>query len=335
MASPSELGYHMPPEWAPHARTWMMWPCRSEVWDDIEETRADYTRVAHAIRNYEPVTMVVHPRDRSGAAAALGADIELLEHPIDDSWARDAGPCFLQNASGDLAGASFRFNAWGEKYHPYDGDSSVSVAILKAVDARVFSSDLVAEGGGISVDGRGTVLTTQSCFPNPNRNPDWTEAEIGRELERMLGVNKTIWLPGNVEETETDGHVDGVAVFAAPGVVLIQDPGQPGGFWHEIHSANVATMQDQVDATGTPMNLIPVPAASSHVSGAEEFCDSYVNAYICIGAVIVPRYGCPEDEIAEGILSDVFAGRRIEMVDIGTIALGGGGFHCITQQQPS
>ena len=221
MDSPADLGFAMPPEWAPHARTWMMWPCRTEVWDDIEETRRDYTRVAHAIRAFEPVTMVVHPRDRAGAQDMLGAGIDLLEHPIDDSWARDAGPCFLQNSAGELAGVSFRFNAWGGKYHPYNGDDSVAEAILDAAGARVFHSDLVAEGGGVSVDGHGTLLTTTSCFPNPNRNPVWTQDEIGAELERMLGASHAVWLPGNAEETETDGHVDGVAVFAAPGKVLI------------------------------------------------------------------------------------------------------------------
>ena len=136
MDSPADLGFAMPPEWAPHARTWMMWPCRTEVWDDIEETRRDYTRVAHAIRAFEPVTMVVHPRDRAGAQDMLGAGIDLLEHPIDDSWARDAGPCFLQNSAGELAGVSFRFNAWGGKYHPYNGDDSVAEAILDAAGAR-------------------------------------------------------------------------------------------------------------------------------------------------------------------------------------------------------
>ncbi len=325
----------MPPEWAPHARTWMMWPCRAEVWDDLAETRADFARVAHAIRASEPVTMVVHPRDKATARAVLGRDIDLLEHPIDDSWARDAGPCFLQNAAGDLAGVSFRFNAWGGKYHPYDGDDSVAEAILDAAGAQVFRSDLIAEGGGVSVDGRGTLLTTQSCFPNRNRNPDWSEARIGTELARMLGVRKVIWLPGNVEETETDGHVDGVAVFAAPGVALIQEAGAPGAFWHEIHRANIDVLNGQTDATGAPIRLVPLPAASSHVSGAEEFCDSYVNAYLCNGAVIVPHYGCREDAIAREIFEEVFPDREIRMVEIGSIALGGGGFHCITQQEPT
>lgn len=335
MTSPADQGYRMPPEWALHARTWMMWPCRAEVWDDIDQTRADYARVAHAIRDCEPVAMVVHPDDMAGAQALLGADVELFDHPIDDSWARDAGPCFVQTDDGDLAGIAFEFNAWGNKYAPYDGDNAVARAILEHVGARVFTSDLVAEGGGISVDGRGTLLTTQSCFPNPNRNPDWTQDRIGAELARMLGTQAPVWLPGNAQETETDGHVDGIAVFAAPGLALVQDPGRPGDPWHDIYLANNTALRSRTDASGEPIELVPLPAASSHASGAAVFCDCYVNAYICNGAVIVPRYGCREDDIAQDILSDTFGDRRIVMVDIGSIALGGGGLHCITQQQPA
>lgn len=333
--TPAAAGFRMPPEWAPHERTWMMWPRRLEVWDDIGATRRNYAEVAHAIRRFEPLAMVVHPEDSSAARGMLGADIDLFEHPIDDSWARDAGPCFLLDDAGTLAGVSFEFNAWGGKYTPFDGDNSVSSVILDHAGARIFRSSLIAEGGGISVDGEGTILTTRSCFPNANRNPDWSQDDIERELCAMLGGEKVIWLPGNALETETDGHVDGVAVFAAPGTVIIQDTGPAAHPWHDVHLQNLDAARNATDARNRPLSLIPMPDAIDAQPGdGIEICDSYVNFYICNGAIIAPKYGLREDRQVAEILSDIFPEREIVMVDLSHIALGGGGIHCITQQEP-
>lgn len=332
---PRQAGFRMPPEWAVHECTWMMWPCRPEVWDDLAATRCNYADVAHAIRRYEHVRMVVRPQDKVIAHNMLGSDIDLFEHPIDDSWSRDAGPCYLMNDQGDLAGASFAFNAWGEKYLPYNGDNSVSDAILTETGARIFTSSLIAEGGGISVDGEGTVLSTNSCFPNANRNPDWTLEEIEAELLEMLGGQKVIWLPGNVEETETDGHVDGIAVFAAPGKVVMQDTGPKDHPWHDIHASNIDAMEGQTDAVGRLLEVHTLPDASAaQPDDGPEICDSYVNFYICNGAVIVPKYGIKEDSEVVELLAGIFVDHDICQVSIPHIAGGGGGIHCITQQQP-
>lgn len=325
----------MPAEWAPHARTWMMWPSRREVWDDMAETKRNYAAIAHAIRDFEPLTMLVRPEDRAAAQALLGADIELLDHPIDDSWARDAGPCFLTNDKGGKAGVSFRFNAWGEKYAPYDGDAAAADAMIAAAGVQSFQSDLIAEGGAVSVDGEGTILTTLSCLPNANRNPDWTRERIEVELKEMLGGDKVIWLPGNVEETETDGHVDGIAVFVAPGLVLIEDEGAADNPWREINRENLNALDGQTDAKGRPIRLVRIAEATGDLSDHEMFCRSYVNAYICNGAVITPRYGVREDGLAREIFEEVLPGRRVVDAPIPSIAIGGGGIHCITQQEPA
>ena len=190
------------------------------------------------------------------------------------------------------------------------------------------------EGGGISVDGEGTILTTESCFPNNNRNPGWSREAIETELKEMLGGDKVIWLPGNVKETETDGHVDGVAVFAEPGVVIIQSDADPDHYWRDIHAANIAALEGQTDAKGRPIRLIKMPDAWSIQVEGEEICDSYVNFYICNGGVIMPKYRIREDGIVQEILQDALPGRRVVQVDIGDIAIGGGGIHCITQQEP-
>jgi len=334
--TPKQAGYRMPAEWAPHARTWMMWPTRDEVWDDMDATRKNYVAIAHAIREFEPLTMLVQPADRAGAQTLLGSDIEMLEHPINDSWARDAGPCFLINDKGARAGASFGFNAWGGKYTPFDGDASAAQAILNAADVPVFCSDLIAEGGGISVDGQGTILTTNSCFPNPNRNPDWSRARIEHELKDMLGGDKVIWLPGNVLEVETDGHVDGIAAFVADGVVLIEAAGAQDRDWHQISLANIAAMEGQTDAMGRPIKLVEMPdATGADTYGHDDmFCLSYINSYICNGAVIMPKFGINTDGVAREIYQDLFPDRRIVQVPILAIAIGGGGIHCITQQEP-
>ncbi|WP_198389285.1 agmatine deiminase family protein [Roseovarius faecimaris] len=334
MTTPKQDGFFMPAEWSPHKRTWMMWPCRAEVWDDMDVTRANYVDVAHAIRQFEPLTMVVHPRDRAQAHAMLGSDIELLEHPIDDSWARDAGPNFLIDAQGNKAGSCFSFNAWGGKYDPYDGDDSVGAAILEAAGVPAYSSSLIAEGGGISVDGDGTVLTTETCFPNANRNPDWSREAITEELKQMLGAEKVIWLPGNELEDETDGHVDGIAMFMAPGVVLIEGAGRADNDWYEKKLANLEFMRGQTDAKGREIRLVEVPDAMDAPDDHDMFCESYVNSYLCNGGVVMPQYGIREDGLVAEVYQELFPGRRVVQVPIPSIAIGGGGIHCITQQEP-
>lgn len=332
--TPRQSGFFMPAEWTPHKRTWMMWPCRDEVWEDMQATRRNYADVAHAIREFEPVTMVVRAEDEAEARDMLGSDIETLVHPIDDSWARDAGPCFLTDGAGHRAGASFRFTAWGGKYSPYDGDDSVAGAILDSVGLPCFDSGLVAEGGGIAVDGEGTILTTKSCFPNANRNPGWSIEDIESELKEMLGGDKVIWLPGNAEETETDGHVDGIAMFLAPGLVMVQGNDRPDHPWRDIHAANIAALEGQTDARGRPLELVHIPDAFDFETDSDNFCDSYVNAYLCNDGVIVPRYNLPEDGLVRELFEEHLPGRRVRMVDITTLATGGGGIHCITQQEP-
>ncbi len=332
---PNDLGYRMPAEFTPHARTWMMWPCRRIVWPDIEATRRAYTAVAHAIRDFEPLTMVVRPGDRADAAALLGSDVDLVEMPINDSWSRDAGPNFLVDHNGVKAAALFRFNAWGQKYHPFDDDAATGGRIADLTGARAFTSMLVAEGGGISVDGEGTILTTKTCFPNANRNPDWTLDEISRELKAMLGGTKVIWLPGNEDETETDGHIDGIAVFAAPGVVLIEGADDPADPWRTIKQANIDALVGETDALGRPIRLIEMPEANESCAIGDRFCRSYVNSYFCNGGVVMPSYGTGTDGQVREIYQGVFPDARVVMVDIRDIAVGGGGIHCITQQEPA
>ena len=333
--TPKEAGLRMPAEWERHERTWMMWPSRRSVWPDFQKTKRAYAAVAGAIGEFEPVTVVACPGDIDEARRMLDPAIDVVAVPIDDSWSRDAGPCFLVDESGGLAGVSFGFNAWGGKYQPHDSDDAFSHAVLAHLGVRSFTSRLIAEGGGISVDGEGTVLTTESCFPNANRNPDWTRDEIEDELKAMLGAEKVIWLPGDVDETETDGHVDGIAVFVKPGVVLIEDVGRPGDWSHEIMPKNIAALRGQTDAKGRPIELVFIGEAVDAPSDSELFCRSYVNFYFTNGGLVMPHYGTASDQAAHRVFRKLFPDRRIVQVPIDDIAVGGGGIHCITQQQPA
>lgn len=333
--TPHQAGFSMPAEWAPHKRTWMMWPTRAEVWDDIAATKRDYAAVAHAIREFEPVTMAVRPQDYAEARTMLDADIDVIEAAIDDSWARDAGPVFVTHPDGSRAATTFRFNAWGGKYLPHDADAAFGALTTDRAGVRRFTSQLIAEGGGISVDGEGTVITTDTCFPNPNRNPDWTKGAIEVELKEMLGAEKVIWLPGNPLEDETDGHTDGIAIFVAPGVVLMESPHDLNSEWNRHLQANIDAMEGQTDARGRRIRIVTMPEAVEAPSTHPKFCRSYINSYLVNGGVVMPCYGVAADTQVREIFRNLFPDRRIREVRIDNIAIGGGGIHCITQQEPA
>lgn len=334
-ASPKSLGYRMPAEYAPHKRTWMMWPTRAEVWPDMAATKADYAKVAQAIAEFEPLYMAVNPADAAEARAMLGSGIEIFEVPIDDSWARDAGPNFVLDGKGGKAASLFTFSAWGHKYAPFDKDAAFGAAVAAREKLPVFKSPLLAEGGGVTVDGEGTIITTETCFLNRNRNPSWSCEEVTRELLETLGGEKVIWLPGNADETETDGHVDGIAVFVAPGVVLIEGADDPTDPWRATKQANIDALRGQTDANGREIRMVTIPEAEESCIIGEKFCRSYVNCYFVNGGVIMPEYGTPNDAVAREIFQGLFPSYRIRGVHIPNICLGGGGIHCITQQEPA
>jgi len=328
----ASAGFYMPGEWQPHERCWMAWPCRSGF--DSPATRENYAQVARAIAHFEPVTMVVRPQDRAAAQLALGAQVDCLELPIDDGWFRDNGPNFLINDAGDLAGACFDFNAWGGNYAPFDADATAGPKVASHLAARLFQSPMIAEGGGITVDGEGTLITTETCFLNPNRNPGWSKGEVEAELCRMLGVSKVIWLPGDPTESETNGHVDGLAAFVGPGRVLLEAAFDYTHPRYDLLMENRRALQGQSDARGRPLDVIFIEDAWQCES-TEHFCASYINSYLANGAVIMPCYDLPTDQRAKAVYEQLFPQRQVVQLRINDIAPGGGGIHCITQQQPA
>jgi predicted amidohydrolase len=214
----------MPPEWAPHERTLMAWPARRSLWGKaFDRAKADYAETANTIAEFEPVTMVVQPGAADEARRALTETIDVVELPIDDSWLRDSGPIFLLGRDGSRAASVFEFNAWGERFDPYDADAEVARKLCEQLAVPAYDAGMVLEGGSVIVDGAGTALTTEQCLLNPNRNPDLGKDEIEARLRDFLGVDRIVWLgQGLVEDRDTDGHIDLIAAFTGPGKVLLQ-----------------------------------------------------------------------------------------------------------------
>ncbi len=334
---PADLGYSMPAEWAPHSGCWMGWPQRDSIWHGyIEAARDDFARVAQAISRYEPVTMLADPAQAPDAARRCGPTVRIEAMPIDDSWLRDSGPTFVLDSAGRRAASAFVFNAWGAKCHPFDKDAAVGAGVAALAGAPVYRSELVVEGGGFLSDGEGTLLTAESCVLNANRNPGWTRAQADAELRAMLGVRKIIWLPGDLTDAATDGHVDGYVAFFKPGGVLFEVVADPADPRFSLMAENRRILETETDARGRKFDVVPIAEAprSATPSGEEIYCRSYVNFYLANGAVIAPAYGIPEDAQVIDTLRRAYPTRDVVTLSLRDLFRGGGGIHCITQQEP-
>ena len=326
------LQLHMPAEWSPHRRCWMAWPCREDFWRArLEEARESHLQTARAIANFEPVRMVARPQDAAAARERLRGIAEVWEFPLDDSWMRDSGPTFARTAEGEAMLVDWRFNAWGEKHHPYADDDRLPERMAARMDARRIRAPLVMEGGSFHSDGEGTLLTTEQCLLNPNRNPGMSRAEIEAELRRFLGVQKIIWLAGDPTDKETDGHVDGVACFLGPGRVLAEVSEDSHSPDYAALAENLSRLRAARDARGRKLDVLEMPRPSF----AKEWGGAYVNFYMANGGAVMPGYGRPDsDARALEVLRRALPQREVAQVDASILAWGGGGVHCITQQEP-
>jgi agmatine deiminase len=331
VSTPAADGFAMPAEWAPHERTLMAWPCRTELWGpQLERAREEYAATANAIAAFEPVTMVCGSEEHAAEARArLTGDLEITVLPLDDSWLRDSGPMFVLDVAGRRAGVHFGFNAWGGKFRPWERDAAIGGLLIDRIGDPKYVAPFVLEGGAINVDGEGTLLTTEQCLLHPNRNPSLSRVEIERGLRDHLGVRRVVWLgAGLAEDRDTDGHVDLIAAFTRPGQVLLQSapPGNPN---HELMLEN----RRRLEAAGLDVVDFPI-LPYEEVEGDEVAC-SHLNFYLCNGAVIVPVAGRPTDAEALQRIAAAYPGREVVGVPGVTIAFGGGGPHCITQQVPA
>lgn len=329
-------GFAMPPEWAPHERTLVAWPARRSLWgDQLSAAKVSYARVIGSIARFEPVLVVANIGDGADAARACDGDhqhaVEVLEEPIDDSWLRDNGPIVLRDAEGRRAAVDYRFNGWGGKYRPYDADDALAARLCERLGLPRFDSALVLEGGAITVDGT-TVVTTEQCLLHPTRNPGLSRSDIEAELCSWLGTERVVWLAaGLVEDRDTDGHVDNVCAFVAPGVAVTQnttDPTNP-------NAAILADNRARLEAAG--IETLPVEILPYDMVGNRRVVVPPLNFELVNGGVIVP---VPDGDPAAGDLvvarlSALMPDREVVPVPASVLAFGGGGVHCITQQVPA
>jgi agmatine deiminase len=332
LLTPAERGFTMPAEWDEHAGCLMQWPTRRELWGErVDEAARDYAEVARAIAAFERVVMVCSPGSADQVRDLCGPEVTPWEIPINDSWARDSGPVFVRDTDGSVAVVSFGFNAWGNRWHPHDDDARLGARVGERLGLEVFRAPFVLEGGAFLVDGEGTVVTTEQCLLNPNRNPTWSREDLERGLCDYLGATTVIWLPYghslDVGPAGTDGHVDGVAQYVAPGQVVLEAPTDPSSPDTSRARANLDALLATPDARGRTLDVALLdPGTATSVS--------YANHYVANGAVIVPIDGSVDDAPALARLAELHPGREVVGVPGATLAYGGGGPHCITQQIP-
>jgi agmatine deiminase len=356
--TPRADGFRMPGEFEPHTQTWMLWPERPDNWRlGAKPAQRAWVEVASAIAQFEQVTVGVNHGQFENARNLLPGSVRVVELSSNDAWARDCGPTFVVNEAGDLRLVDWQFNAWGGLYDglyfPWDKDQLVArkIAELEGVDR--YEAPLVLEGGSIHVDGEGTVVTTEECLLSPGRNPQLSRHEIEGYLREYLGVEKVIWLARGIDPEETNGHVDDVACFVRPGVVLAGVTDDKDDWRYELLQDNLHVLEQATDAKGRHLHVetLAMPAIMelseeevAGIDGAEgsiprragdKTAASYLNFLIVNGGVVMPVFGDAKDTAAKSKLEAVFPDRHVVTVPGREIVLGGGNVHCITQQQPA
>lgn len=331
-------GFYYPEESQPHERTFMQWPVSRHVYpsrDDLDMIQQTIADIANTIAAFEPVVMLMDADHAGTARRLLGEDVEIWDIPTEDLWARDSGPAFVIDDEGRLALAHFNFNGWGGKQlHHKDGQIARRIAEHMGLD--LFDVGLVGEPGGAEFDGEGTVIAHASSWINPNRNPG-SKAEVEHLLLENYGAEKVIWAPGIKGQDITDYHIDALARFTAPGRVLIQiaeeiDPSDP---WSRAAFETHDILRAATDAKGHPLELVALPDPLDIRAQSYDFVASYVNYYVCNGAVIASEFGDRNaDDHARSVLSELYPNREVVMLNTDPVGAFGGGIHCATQQQP-
>jgi agmatine deiminase len=344
--TPAELGFRMPAEWQPHQSTWLTWPKDPETWPGrVGQVEEIYLQMIAALTPHETVDLLVDDeeteqivRRRSGSTSAANIRFHLIKTV--DSWIRDYGPNFLIGRGGEGAFNDWIFNAWGNKYDELKKDDDVPRKLEPFLKQRRFSPGIVMEGGSIEVNGAGCVLTTEQCLLNSNRNPQLSPKEIAQYLKDYLGITKVLWLGEGIVGDDTDGHIDDIARFVAPNVIVCALEDDPQDANYEILQDNLARLRSMTDVAGKAFEIVtlPMPGVVGGTSTSSRDLDrlpaSYANFYIANNVVLAPVFGHKNDTRAVETLQRLFPDRRVVPINCEPLVWGMGTIHCVTQQQP-
>ena len=346
LPTPASLGFRMPAEWAPHRGTWLSWPHKHASWPGkFEPVPGIFARMVRELARHEEVHINVAGPDMEENVRALlqreRADLARVvfhANPTNDAWCRDHGPIFVhREAEGrrEQAIVDWDYNAWGGKYPPYDLDDVIPTRIGRELGLPVFHPGIVMEGGAIDVNGQGTLLTTEACLLNPNRNPDLPRAQIETRLRAYLGVRHILWLGDGIAGDDTDGHVDDLARFVDPTTVVTVVERDPQDENYEPLQENLQRLRSMTDQDGRPLRVeqLPMPPALHHEG--QRLPASYANFYIANGIVLLPGYDPERDAQARATLEHLLPDRRVVVIDCIDLVWGLGAFHCVTQQWPA
>ena len=344
--TPSTLGFYMPAEWRQHAATWLTWPKDPETWPGrVSQVEEIYLQMLAALTPYETVNLLVDDEDTEHAVRrrCTFPSVENLRFhriPTVDSWIRDYGPNFVVDDNSATAFNDWIFNAWGNKYETLKQDDGVPRLLEPVLNLRRFEPGIVLEGGAIDVNGAGCVLTTEQCLLNPNRNPQLSREEIETYLKQYLGVGKVLWLGEGIVGDDTDGHIDDIARFVSPNIVVCALEEDPEDANYELLQDNLARLKSMTDADGRPFRIVELPmpgivgGTSTDTRNLDRLPASYANFYIANSVVLAPVFGHRNDARATETLQRVFPTRRVVPINCEPLVWGMGTIHCVTQQQP-
>jgi len=342
--TPKQLGYHFPPEWAPHEATWLSWPHKEESWPGkMDKIYLVYCKFVKLLAESEKVRINVANNAMKASALVhllkAGADlgqVEFFFHPTNDAWCRDHGPAFLVNPEAEHKKVivDWAYNAWGNKYPPFDLDDVIPTLIGRHFNLPVFNPGIVMEGGSVEFNGNGTVLTSTCCLLNKNRNPQLSQQQIEQYLVDYYGVEQVLWVDEGIVGDDTDGHVDDTIRFVNEDTVL-------SVLETDVKDENYALLQQNLKSlskmrllNGKKLTIIELPMPDAVIYEGIRLPASYANFYISNKYVIVPTYRCKKDDIALDIIAKCFPERQVVGLDSTDIIWGLGSFHCLSQQEP-
>lgn len=341
-ASPKKQGYSFPAEWAKHEATWLSWPHKEASWPGkIETIYAPYCQFIKIVATAEKVRINV--KDETMKTEAIrhlqqaGADLTQVEfyfNESNDAWCRDHGPAFVWNGS-KKAVIDWGYNAWGDKYPPYDLDDVIPTKIAQHFNLTLFTPDIVMEGGSVEFNGAGTILTTTACLLNENRNPQLTKEQIEQYLLEFYGAEQVLWLGDGIVGDDTDGHIDDITRFVNEDTVLTVVESNPLDENYLLLQENLKALKAMRLKNGKALNIVELPMPSPVIYEDMRLPASYANFYIANAAVIVPTFRDVNDEKALQIIQDVFPDRKVVGIDSTDIIWGLGSFHCLSQQEPA